>query len=130
MRQYVILMLLMVGASASAIDAERWNRVGGGSWDPTPAALTELEAALKPALVLAARNRGRLPAWREYTFQYQGRKTLLGRQFIYVNAFCSHESRDLAQDWVTVRDGGSCYFSAKYDPETKRIYDLDVNGIA
>jgi hypothetical protein len=130
MRRYVILLLLIVGASASALDVERWIQVRGGSWDPTAVALTQIETALKPALALAARNRGRLPGWREYTFQYQGRKTLLGRQFVYVNAFCNHESRDLAEDWVTVLDGGACYFSAKYDPETKQIYDLEVNGVA
>jgi hypothetical protein len=129
MGRYVIPLLLMVGASAYALDGERWVQVKGGSWDPTPAALTEIETALKPALALAARNRGRLPDWREYLFQYQGRKTLLGRQFVYVNAFCSHENGDLAEDWVTVLDGGACYFSAKYDPITKRIYDLAVNGV-
>jgi hypothetical protein len=130
MHWYVIFLLLMIGASAFAIDVDRWVQVKGGSWDPKPVSLAELETALKPALALATRNRGRVPGWREYTFQYQGRKTLLGRQFVYVNAFCSNENRDLAQDWVTVLDGGACYFSAKYDPVTKRIYDLDVNGVA
>ena len=33
-------------------------------------------------------------------------------------------------DWVSVFDGGACYFSAKYDPAKKRIYDLEVNGVA
>jgi hypothetical protein len=27
-------------------------------------------------------------------------------------------------------DGGACYFSAKYDPERKIIYDVEVNGVA
>jgi hypothetical protein len=124
------LLFFIVGASASALDMERWVQVRGGSWDPTPSALTEIEAALKPAVALAARERGRVPGWSEYTFQYQGRRTLLGRHFVYVNAFCRHENRDLAQDWVTVLDGGACYFSAKYDPTTKQIYDLEVNGVA
>ena len=78
----------------------------------------------------AAQNRGRLPPWSEYTFQYQGRATLLGRKYVYVNAFCGHESRSLDREWIAVMDGGACYFSAKYDPATKLVYDLLVNGVA
>jgi hypothetical protein len=129
MRRLVILVLLMLGASASAFDAAHWIHVKGGSWDPTPATLAELETALQPALPPAARNRGRLPKWDEYTFQYQGRTTLLGRTFVYVNAFCSHDGRNLDQEWVSVFDGGACYFSAKYDPAMKQIYGLEVNGV-
>lgn len=116
--------------AALAFNSAHWIHVKGGAWDPTSGVLAELEAALRPALAAAARNRGRLPKWDEYTFQYQGRTTLLGRKFVYVNAFCSHEGRDLTQDWVIVLDGGACYFSAKYDPATKLIYDLEVNGVA
>jgi hypothetical protein len=26
-------------------------------------------------------------------------------------------------------DRGACFFSAKYDPATKQLYDLEVNGV-
>jgi hypothetical protein len=126
---FVLPVVAMWAVSAFAFDSAQWINVKGGTWSPTPGALADLEAALRPTLIPAAQKRGRLPKWEEYTFQYQGRSTLLGRQFVYVNALCSHEGRNLSQDWVTVFDGGACYFSAKYDPATKRIYDLVVNGV-
>jgi hypothetical protein len=46
-----------------------------------------------------------------------------------VNAFCHIDSRRLDTEWVVVYDGGACYFSAKYDPTAKRVYDIEVNGV-
>ena len=34
------------------------------------------------------------------------------------------------KEWVEVYDGGACYFSGKYDPDKKLVYDLTVNGVA
>jgi hypothetical protein len=130
MRWYVAVAISMLAISAAAFDAEHWIQVKGGAWEPPPAVLAELEATLKPAVGPAAQNRGRIPPWTEYTFQYQGRATLLGRKFVYVNAFCRQQGRSLDREWVTVLDGGACFFSAKYDPGTKRIYDIAVNGVA
>jgi hypothetical protein len=130
MRWYSALAISMLAAHAMALDATHWIQVTGGSWQPTATMLSELEAALQPALAPAARNRGRLPKWNEYTFQYQGRTTLLGQKFVYVNAFCRQEGHSLDRDWVSVLDGGACFFTAKYDPDSKRVYDLHVNGVA
>jgi hypothetical protein len=131
MRRFAQLtVFLWIVAVASAADSQRWVQVAGGLWQPSPATLSELEAALKPAVASAARNRGRLPLWSDYTFQFQGRTTLLGRRYVYVNAFCGHEGGNLREDWVRVLDGGACYFSAKYDPNRKLVYDVEVNGVA
>jgi hypothetical protein len=92
--------------------------------------LTELEAVLRPAIETASHNRGRLPPWHEYTFQYQGRASLLGQQYVYVNGFCSYSQGDLRAQWVEVFDGGACFFHAKYEPASKRLYDVVVNGVA
>lgn len=127
---FIIPAMAMWAVAAFAFNPAHWIHMKGGTWDPAPGAMAEFEGALRPALTPAAQNRGRLPQWDEYRFQYQGRTTLLGRQFVYVNGFCNHEGRDLTHDWVTMLDGGACYFSAKYDPTTKRIYDLEVNGVA
>jgi len=92
--------------------------------------LSELDSALKPMVTSAAKNSGRLAPWNEYTFQYQGRSTPLGRKYVYVNAFCAHEDGDLKKEWVEVFGGGACFFRAKYDPDKKLIYDVEVNGVA
>ena len=102
----------------------------GGSWSPDAAMLAQLEDLLKPAVATAARNRGQVPPWNEYHFQYQGRTSLLGHKYVYVNAFCRQTANDVSKDWVTVLDGGACYFSAKFDPDAKRVYDVAVNGVA
>ena len=73
-----------------------------------------------------------MPPWTDYTFQYQGQSSLIGRHYVLVNAFCE-SNRDQSSyrvTWVKVLDGGACYFSAKYEPGTKRLYDLEVNGVS
>jgi len=117
--------------SVAAIDPSKWIEVDGGKWKPSVAVLSELESALQSALSTAASNRGRMPAWTTYTFQFQGRSPLVGPRYVFVNAFCDG-SRDQASyrtTWIRVLDGGACYFSAKYEPDTKRLYDLQVNGV-
>ena len=108
----------------------RWVEVAGGTWKPTAQQLVEVESALKSEVPATAKNRGRLSEWSQYRFQYQGRITLLGRKFIYINAFCSAEHRSLDREWVEVMDGGACYFRAKWDTGAHKLYELSVNGVA
>jgi hypothetical protein len=129
MRTYVAVFLLTCCTSAFALDLARWFEVTGGDWTPSDTVLTELENTLRPAVTAASSNRGRLPEWGSYTFQYQGRSPLIGRRYVVVNAFCSPSREKLRKAWVKVLGGGSCYFSAIYDPESKRVYDLMVNGV-
>ncbi len=83
------------------------------------------------ALVPAARNRGRIPKWSEYTFQYQGGRTITGSRYIYINALCEPSTRlRLDREWELVADGGACFFTGKYDVSKQKIYDLRVNGVA
>ena len=71
-----------------------------------------------------------MPDWKSYTFQYQGLRTRLGHQYVYINAFCDDPRHHSLAEWVEVRDGGACFFRAKYDPVSKQVYDVYVNGVA
>jgi len=108
----------------------RWVEVAGGTWKPASRQLVEVESALKSEVPAAAKDRGELSEWSQYRFQYQGRITLLGRKFIYINAFCSAEHGRLDKEWVEVADGGACYFRAKFDTGEHKLYDISVNGVA
>jgi hypothetical protein len=130
MRTLVVLLTLLVSTFAHAIIASQWVEVSGGAWRPDSVTLPKLEAALMPAVTAASKDRGQMRKWSDYTFQYQGRKSLLGKPYVFVNAFCGTASVDVRVAWVEVLDGGTCYFSAKYDPETNRVYDVQVNGVA
>jgi hypothetical protein len=69
----------------------------------------------------------------DYEFQYQGRTSLNGGRYVEVNAFCNRGAVDdkfLRSKWLKVFDGGTCYFSGKFDPATNHAFDLDVNGLA
>jgi hypothetical protein len=124
------LAALLMCASAAAFDSTRWIPVTGGTWEPTTAVLSELDTALKLPVTDASQNRGRIPQWSAYTFQYQGRTQPLGQRYVYVNAFCFHTGNHLEREWVDIEDGGACFFSAKYDPQKKVVYDIRVNGVA
>jgi hypothetical protein len=130
MRAWVVLLTLFFSTFAHAIVASQWVEVSGGAWHPDSAALAKLEAALVPAVTAASKDRGEMRKWSSYTFQYQGRNSLLGKPYVFVNAFCGTASVDVRTAWVEVFDGGTCYFSAKYDPKTNRVYDVQVNGVA
>ena len=130
MRSLTILVAIFVAVAASGFDSSRWIEVNGGDWRPEASLLPEVEALLKPAVASAAKDRGRLPDWSHYTFQFQGRASFLGARYIYVNAFCHPETVELSKHWVDVFDGGACYFSAKFDPKTRRVFDVSVNGVS
>ena len=130
MRALVVLLVLSVSTFAHAIIASQWVEVSGGAWHPDSATLPKLEAALMPAVTVASKGRGQMRKLSDYTFQYQGRKSLLGKPYVFVNAFCGTASVDVRSTWVEVFDGGTCYFSAKYDATANRVYDVQVNGVA
>jgi hypothetical protein len=121
---------VLVGAAALASDSQRWIEISGGAWGPHALPFADIENSLRPLVVAAARDRGGVPEWRAYTFQYQGRRDPSGRKYVYINAFCAAPQRHSVTEWVQVKDGGPCFFNAKYDPESKQVYDVVVNGIA
>jgi hypothetical protein len=132
MRSSAAIVAFAMCSVALGANVSPWIKVAGGGWNPTDDTLREAESALRAAVPTAARDRGRLPDWSTYTFQYQGVSPLIGARYIRVNAFCDARDnhRDISAQWVMVKDGGACFFSAKYDPKTRRLYDLSVNGVA
>jgi hypothetical protein len=128
----VVALSLICTTAVAAIDPSKWIEVKGGSWKPDATMLSEIERALKSAVPIAAVNRGAMPPWTAYTFQFQGRSQVMGPRYIVINAFCEGSRNDstLKTTWVRVFDGGPCYFSAQYEPDSKRLYDLVVNGQA
>jgi hypothetical protein len=132
MRRSVPLLAFALSCVALGANVSPWIKVAGGGWNPTDETLREVESALKSAVPAAAQNRGRLPDWSTYTFQYQGVSPIIGARYIRVNAFCDARDhhRNISARWVMVKDGGACFFSAKYDPKLQRVYDLSVNGVA
>jgi hypothetical protein len=129
MRLFTMLALL-VGVGAFSAEPARWTEVVGGAWHPDAKTLAEVDLALQAPVADRAGDRGGSRPWAEYSFQYQGRKTLTGKRYIYVNAFCIGGVAHLDRVWVEAMDGGSCFFNAKYDPEKRVVYDLAVNGVA
>jgi hypothetical protein len=107
MIKFAFLALVLWSGSTAAFDSTRWVRVTGGDWEPNAAVLSELEAALKPAVTAASQNRGRIHEWSQYTFQYQGRSHILGERYVYVNAFCFYARNHLDREWVVIADGGA-----------------------
>ena len=120
----------LIGSAAVAADSPRWIQMSGGTWDAQALPFTEIENSLRPVVVAASQGMGRIPEWKTYTFQYQGRRTALGHRYVYINAFCQWPTNHPLDAWVEVFDGGACFFQAKYDLESKKVYDVSVNGVA
>jgi hypothetical protein len=123
-----LLMLCLCDGLFAA--GNRWIKVNG-SWEPAEAIVRDLQAELEPYAKKMAQIQHRdLKSWEQYVFQYQAQEAK-GRRYILVNALCQvFPKRDLAKELVLVRDGGSCYFNAKYDPERRQFYELMINGEA
>jgi len=100
-----------------------------GYWTPGEADIMELEGGLESYLQQEA-SRDHPDLWQrlpEYKRQYFG---LLesGRREIYANFFCDTLGKDWKRDFVSVLDGGDCFFSVKYDVNTDAFFDLYVQG--
>jgi len=108
----------------------KWIEVEGGAWKLDPNMISEVQLTLKSALPTA--YGGRLRKWDAYTFQYQGKTSVLGDRYVFVNAFCDSSRNDdqMRTEWVEVFDGGTCYFHVEYDLKNKRLRNLLVNGEA
>ena len=129
LRAVTVLTLLAIGATEARAQG-RWVPVQGG-WQPEPQVVSELKAKLQPYVESKAQAQGRkMRTWSEYTFQYQGQEEK-GRKYVLVNALCHKDQRwNLEKQVVVIFDGGSCFFHLKFDPQTRRYYDLIINGEA
>lgn len=62
----------------------------------------------------------------QYVYQEKDKK------YVFINALCNQgiKNKDLSKEIIHVFDGGSCYFSLKYDPKRNDFLDLIINGEA
>lgn len=119
-----------LAAATLAISIASWTLVPGGSWSPSFEHVAEIRSGIEPFVkAQAAASSQNLPAWSQYSFQYQGQ--LEGeRKVIFVNGFCINPPPYALKQFVFVKDGGPCFFRLKYDPQKKQFFDLMFNGHA
>jgi hypothetical protein len=128
----LIWLALCLAVITTAGAAERWIKVANGKWDPNPKMLSDFKTKIETYVKSQAKAQGReLKNWKDYKFQYQGQEEK-GKKYIFINALCDQgiKKRDLSKEIIRVFDGGSCFFSLKYDPERNEFFDLFINGEA
>jgi hypothetical protein len=131
-RMVFVCLALSLALPTTAFAQQRWVKVSAGIWDVTPQILADLTTEIESYIRNQAKEQRReLKNWEDYAFQYQGREEN-GRKYIFINALCDQgvKNKDLSIKMIHVFDGGSCYFSLKYDPEHKKFFDLIINGDA
>ena len=105
-----------------------------GAWEVPTDVVAALEQDLHKLSGLKATGccflGGRIRHPEEYFRQYLG-LVVGGRHVVYVNAFKSAATHPHWQAApVGVCDGGSDYWGALYEPESRRFSDLAINGSA
>jgi hypothetical protein len=106
-----------------------------GTWDPTQAEISQVEASLNQVAVLSRKG----PPYsvirdpERYFRQYLG--LLAGaRKLIYVSAYCGFNYEKPPSYWQSklfeIDDGGTCVWQALYDVSTNKFISLSVNGVA
>ena len=132
-------MLMFTLIAAAALVAGSWINVPGGTWNPNAETVAEAQAKLKSYVVAqAASNELTLRPWATYTFQYQGQekafklrtRVLSKRRVIFINAFCSAVPSYAHTEFVSISDGGTCYFRAYYDTVQHKFIYVLFNGVA
>jgi len=103
-----------------------------GSWDvPTDVVVTLKQDFHKLSRLKATGCcflGGRIRNPESYFRQYLG-LVVGGKRVVYVNAFKSAATHPRWQSApVGVCDGGSDYWGVLYEPESRRFYDLAING--
>lgn len=128
--------LLANALIAMAVSLTAWVYIPGGAWHPGEQAVRAAASRLKQAVEeRAVYVRATLPNWSEYTFQYQG-QMFHGKKVLYVNAYCRSlvpsgiklKHYAIIKQFVTVNDGGTCYFQAYYDPKAKKYLLVGFGG--
>ena len=107
-----------------------WTAVAGGTWSPGQEMLAHIQLEL-PAFVKqqATIQKKSLPEWSRYSFQFQGQSNN-DRRFVFINAYCIESPDYVAKRFLVVLDGGTCFFSLKYDPEQRVFLELIFHGEA
>ena len=52
-----------------------------------------------------------------------------GRRQVLVAASSDPLQEDASKQWLVVDDGGTCYFTAYYDPVTRRFVRVRFHGV-
>ena len=94
---------------------------GEATWVPTAADVRRTEAALRARL---ARTPGIETPYLQYVRQYTG----LDDDVVLVNALCDTDTFDWRDQWVTVLDGGTCFWQAAV--RDGMVVSFSVNGEA
>jgi len=66
----------------------------------------------------------------EYKTQIISYTNNSGEKVIYANYFCSTFGADWTKEFLSVDDGGNCFFNIKVNLQTEEVFDLIVNGEA
>lgn len=130
-------LLVDTGVIFSAQQLERsadFYRKGGITppyWTPSFEDIARLERQLKPYLAgeptPQAKQIGTKPGKRQYLGY-----TNDGRRWIFVNSLCEWLTKD--RPWredfiiIIVFDGGSCFFTVRYDLSNSQFDELRING--
>lgn len=113
------------------LNFSEWGFVNESSsfWVPTKDQILQAEEAIEK--YLKDTKPARSPElWQKlslYKRQYVG-IVVDGHHRIYCNFYCN--DAPLSDKPVAVKDGGDCYFHFQYDIETKKFYNLSINGEA
>jgi hypothetical protein len=96
------------------------------TWTPSADDVAAVEAILAEHLEAnAATGVDELAA---YARQYTGVGE--GEDLVSVNALCSLGDMDWEDEYITVADGGPCFWQATVDPATAEVDPFTVNGSA
>lgn len=111
-----------------------------GAWVIPPNVIAQLEQDLHKLAEMKAKqcctSGASVNAPEEFVRQYVG-ITIRGRKYVYINAFPAGMLTEYRKDpdlWkrkpAMVCDGGSAFWGALYDPETRLFSGLAFNGLA
>jgi len=124
-----IVMFTTFFTFATVASAENiWVKAKGGIWEPNDTTLIAMKSGIERYVKTEAKIRNRqLLRWDKYVFQYIAYKEK-DKKYLLVNGICDIKDRERLENFMIIDDGGSCYFSFKFNPENKQYYDLSING--
>ena len=117
-----------------------FDLIGGQSFTPTRQEIDRVEVALQTDLETLNKdliNQASTPIihkkLKKYKRQYFGYIDKNGDRILLINCFWS-KNIDFSNRWlkerIVVLDGGSYYWSIKFNLNRKELFDLNVNGYA
>lgn len=117
-----------------------FDLIGGQRFTPTRQDIDKAEFALLTDLKTLNKdliNQTSTPVihknLKKYKRQYFGYIDQNGDRILLINCFWSRDI-DLSERWlkdrIVVLDGGSYYWSVKFNLDKKQLFDLDINGYA